>query len=63
MKPHTIEYRHMGKTYLMSLAAESIPDAEARLRSAYFNGEAQEVVFRVGVGKKLGKIIERIADA
>ena len=43
LKPHTIEYRHMGKTYTMALEAESIEDAEARLRSAYESGDYSEL--------------------
>lgn len=46
MTQYAIEYRHMGKTYVMHLCAESQEDAEARLKSAYFNGEAQEVVWK-----------------
>ena len=44
LKPFTIDYNYNGKKWCMELEAESFEDAEARLRAAYFNGEAMEVV-------------------
>jgi hypothetical protein len=57
LKPHVIEYRHMGRTFTMTLEAESIEDAKARLRSAYFNGEAMELVASVTVPRWMAKAV------
>ena len=44
LKVHAIEYTHNGRRYLLRLDAESFDDAQARIRSAHFNGEPLERV-------------------
>jgi|GEM_PF-4396301 len=56
MSTFGIEYRHMGTTYFIPVpAAKSFEDAENHIRSARFNGEAQEVVASMPVPGWMGK--------
>ena len=56
-KPYAIQYQHNGKTRLMRLHADSFEDAKRQLSSAYYNGEAQEVVAEVKAPRWLSKLI------
>ncbi|CAB5223149.1 hypothetical protein UFOVP368_68 [uncultured Caudovirales phage] len=57
LTPHSVEYRHHGKTYVIEVYAENPQDAQDRIRSAYHNGTAQEVIARVSVPAFIGNMI------
>lgn len=44
LKPYTVRYRHAGKTYLLDMHAIDEEDAQARLRSAHFNGRIERSI-------------------
>lgn len=54
MKHFATQYRHNGRDYTMHFEAEDFEDAEARMRSAYFNGQVQEIVGRFPVPAFVG---------
>lgn len=60
MSQYVVEYTYQGKTFVIDTpAARNEKDARDHIRSAYFNGQVQEVVFRAKPPSVLGKLIER----
>jgi hypothetical protein len=57
LKPFTIDYRHNGRTYTMTLEAESHDDAKRRMASAYYNGQPSEIVASVSVPGWMAKAV------
>lgn len=55
LRPFTIDYRHEGRDYTMTLEATDHADAKRRMASAYFNGSPSEVVFSVKVPSLFAK--------
>ena len=57
LKPHSVYYRHKGREYSIEVYGENPQDVQERIRSAYHNGEACEVVARFNAPAWLGKMI------
>lgn len=61
LKPFAVMYHHMGKDYTIEVYATDPQDAKNRIRSAYFNGQVQEIVASVEVPAWLGGLITGIS--
>ncbi len=57
LRAYCIEYRHLGRTYTMTIEAADHEDAKRRMASAYHNGEPFEVVARVPVPGWFAKVM------
>lgn len=57
LKPFAVAYMHMGREYTIEVYATDAQDAKNRIRSAYFNGQVQEIVASVDVPSWLGGLI------
>jgi uncharacterized protein YjaZ len=57
LRPFTIDYRHEGRDYTMTLEATDHADAKRRMASAYFNGQPSLLVASVDVPKWLAKAV------
>jgi hypothetical protein len=57
LKPFTIQYRHEGRDFTMTLEARDHDDATRRMASAYFNGQPQEIVASINVPRFMAKAV------
>ena len=57
LKPFAVAYMHMGREYTIDVYATDAQDAKNRIRSAYFNGQVQEIVTSIEAPKWLGDFI------
>lgn len=57
LKPFAVAYCHRGRDYTIEVYAADPQDAQDRIQSAYFNGQAQEIVASVDVPGWLGNLI------
>lgn len=57
LKPFAVAYMHMGREYTIEVYATDAQDAKNRIRSAYFNGQVQEIVASIEAPKWLGDFI------
>ena len=57
LKPFAVAYMHMGREYTIEVYATDAQDAKNRIRSAYFNGQVQEIVASIEPPQWLGDFI------